>query len=247
MKNKPLLIAHRGFSAKYPENTMIAFERAIANHCDMIELDIHLSKDGELVVHHDFNLGRTANGSGLIFDHSAHDLQKLDAGSWFNNKFKGERIPLLQDVFALVKKQCLLNVEIKHETLLNESACNQMADRLLNLIEHGDMMDSVVVSSFYWHILEILRKKNSDVQLGLLNHDIEKGLRLEDADKIRPYSYHPNYKKLNKGIVDLLHKYDLKVYPYTVNEVAGFEFLYEIGADGIITNEVERLYHFQNK
>lgn len=244
MKNKPLVIAHRGYSAKYPENTLIAFEGAIANQCDMIELDIHLSKDNQLVVHHDPNLGRTSEGKGLIMDHDAHSLQKIDAGSWFTPKYNGVKIPLLRDVFALVKKQCLINVEIKHETLLNASACEHMTEGLLKLIQENDLMDTVVVSSFAWRVLEILRSKNSEIQLGLLNHEIEKGLRLEDAEKIMPYSYHPNFKKLNKGMVDLLHKYDLRVYPYTANEANDFEFLCELGVDGIITNEVERLRHF---
>lgn len=244
MKSRPLLIAHRGFSAKYPENTLVAFEQALVHHCDMIELDIHLSKDGQLIVHHDFNLGRTSSGNGLIFDQTAHDLQKWDAGSWFNSKFKGEKIPLLRDVFALVKNQCLINVEIKHETLINRKACDQMAEGLLKLVEESHLMDTVVVSSFAWPMLEILRAKNSEIQLGLLNHELEKGLRLENADKIKPYSYHPNFKKLTKSMVELLHKYGLKVYPYTANETQDFEFLCEIDVDGIITNEVESLYHY---
>src|SRR5690606_11412908 len=97
------IIAHRGASAHAPENTMAAFRKAIEMGANYIELDVHLSKDGKVVVLHDATLNRTSNGTGKIADHVWNVLRMLDAGSFFDEKFKGEKIPLLEEVLLFTK------------------------------------------------------------------------------------------------------------------------------------------------
>jgi len=109
----PLIIAHRGYSEKYPENTLVAFQSALDGNADMIELDITLSRDREIAVIHDDTLERTTNGSGEVADYGLNELKALDAGSWFDERFSGERIPTLEEVFDLVKGRTWINIEIK--------------------------------------------------------------------------------------------------------------------------------------
>ena len=109
-----IVLAHRGYSAKAPENTMAAFELALAVGADGIELDVHMTRDGEIVVIHDDTLDRTTNGKGPVSDQTMAELRELDAGSWFSPEFAGERIPTLKLVLELIKdKDVLLNIEIK--------------------------------------------------------------------------------------------------------------------------------------
>ena len=111
---KPIIIGHRGAAGEAPENTLASFALALEQGAQAIELDVHVTKDGEIVVCHDETLDRTTNGSGLICDQNWKDIQMLDAGAWFSEKFKGERIPLLSEVFDLVPLGTLINVEVKH-------------------------------------------------------------------------------------------------------------------------------------
>ena len=97
------VFAHRGYSAKYPENTMAAFKAALKFNVDGIELDVHETKDGALVVIHDEKVNRTTNGKGYVKDYTLKQIKELDAGSWFNKNFKGEKIPTLKEVLQLVK------------------------------------------------------------------------------------------------------------------------------------------------
>ena len=108
------VFAHRGYSAKYPENTMAAFKAALKFNVDGIELDVHETKDGALVVIHDEKVNRTTNGKGYVKDYTLKQIKELDAGSWFNKNFKGEKIPTLKEVLQLVKPTGkIVNIELK--------------------------------------------------------------------------------------------------------------------------------------
>ena len=109
-----IVMAHRGYSGKAPENTMAAFELALEVGSDGLELDVHLTKDGDVVVIHDGTLNRTTNGTGRVGDYTMAELKELDAGSWFSPEFKGARLPSLRQVLDLIKDEnVMLNVETK--------------------------------------------------------------------------------------------------------------------------------------
>jgi glycerophosphoryl diester phosphodiesterase len=107
------IIAHRGASGSAPENTLAAIELAIANKADMIEIDIHQTKDGKLVVIHDDKLDRTTTGKGKINELTLEEIKKHDAGSWFNTSFSNEKVPELKEVLELINGKCKLLIEIK--------------------------------------------------------------------------------------------------------------------------------------
>ncbi len=233
MKNKPLIIAHRGYSGKFLENTMLAFLEAIKANCQMIEFDVHLTNDLELVITHDYLLGRTVKAKGAVDDYTLSDLQKLGCSS-------------LKEVLTAVNKRVLLNIELKHETLKTPLHTEIMAIKVLSLINEMNYRDYVVISSFDESILRSLFAIDSKIRLGVLDHYPQKGLKLKLASEIKAYSYHPNFKKLDQSSALKLHANKLLIYPYTANKSLEFKKLLELNVDGIITNQVEDLRSFLN-
>src|SRR5690554_7959632 len=125
------VLAHRGYSGKAPENTMAAFELAVKSGADGLELDVHITKDGEVVVIHDDTVDRTTDGTGRVEDYTYEELLKFDAGSWFGEEFKGERLPTLADVCEIVKGTDLIfNVELKAG--VNFQALTEKVSDLIN-------------------------------------------------------------------------------------------------------------------
>src|SRR5262245_34742321 len=110
---RPLRVAHRGASARAPENTLAAFREAIRLGADAIELDVQLSADGVPMVIHDLTVDRTTNGHGSVASFASRDLRRLDAGAWYSSRFRGERIPTLEEALECARGRCGLNIEIK--------------------------------------------------------------------------------------------------------------------------------------
>jgi glycerophosphoryl diester phosphodiesterase len=154
---RPLLGGHRGNPAEHPENTMRSFRSAIAVGCDLIECDVHLSSDGRLVVIHDHTLERTTNGTGLVRDHTAAQLRKLDAGG-------GEKIPLLQEVVELALGKVGLVIEIKQVPALYVG----LEEKLLNMLRQLGAVSECAVVSFNHTAIHELRKMEPGLQLGIL-------------------------------------------------------------------------------
>src|SRR5690606_9559351 len=142
-----MVIAHRGFSGAAPENTLAAFRKGIEIGSDMIELDVHLSRDGELVVIHDETLERTTNGKGRVADNTLMELKDLDAGSSFAPQFSGEKIPTLIEVIELAKGRVLVNIEIKNPTHQRYSI-TELAEKTLREVKKAGMIDKFIFSSF---------------------------------------------------------------------------------------------------
>jgi len=156
-EGRPLLGGHRGNPAENPENTMRSFRSAIDVGCDLIECDVHLSADGRLVVIHDHTLERTTNGAGLVRDHSAAELRKLDAG-------EGEKIPLLQEVVELALGKVGLVIEIKQVPPLYPG----LEEKLVNMLRQLGALSECAVVSFNHMAIHELRKIERSLQLGIL-------------------------------------------------------------------------------
>lgn len=156
----PLVVAHRGDLEHYPENTLAAFESAITRGADVIELDVFLSKDHELVVHHDHTLERTTNGTGYVGDLTLSELKRLDAGSWFSERFTGECIPTLGEVLELGKGWVRFELELRTPT-------RPFLNRLLaELARHGVEGD-VELTSPHLPLLAAVRAIDMRVRTGL--------------------------------------------------------------------------------
>jgi glycerophosphoryl diester phosphodiesterase len=234
-----MVIAHRGFSGAAPENTLAAFRKAIGVGSDMIELDIHLSKDGKIVVIHDENLEKTTNGRGKVVDHTLEELKKLDAGSKFRAEFSGERIPTLREVLELARDYVLVNIEIKNPSH-GRYPITELADKALKEVEKAGMTGRVIFSSFNPVSLEYIEKKEPRAWVAFLYH--------------RPWSSLPEltggreYRVLNLRNIHLtrekvgrIRKEGIKLNVYTVNSKAELEQFVDWGVDGIITNYPDRL------
>jgi glycerophosphoryl diester phosphodiesterase len=230
-KNQIINVAHRGYSGKYLENSLEAIEKSLGI-AQMIEFDVHLTKDEELVVTHDFELGRTIALKGNVDDYTLNDLKKMNT-------------PSLADVLALTRDKIHLNVELKEETVERRAVkINIMVTKTLNLLKEfgfNHEQNNFCISSFNEDVLQKIAQLDSKIKLGVLHHYPEKGLKLEFAKKINAFSYNPNHKKLTAKDVEVLNKAGLKVYPYTANTIAEFKKLHEFKVDAIITNEIELL------
>ena len=231
----PLIIAHRGDSANAPENTLAAFRLAYENGADGIELDVMLSADRQLVVIHDDTLDRTSNGHGEVGEIPLTALRELDAGAWFSPKFKGEPIPLLDEVFTELGGKFLINVELKNY----KTPKDQLPELVVALVEKHALSDSVLLSSF--NARNLLRAKSlaPEIRTGLLTMPGLLGLpmrgflgRRYGADDLHPY-----YRDVSAKMVQTRHQIGQKVNVWTVDAPNDLRRMQSCGVDMIICND----------
>ena len=232
--SKPLILAHRGASAEAPENTLAAFRLALEQGADGFELDVHRTRDGHLVVCHDETVDRTTDGTGAIGAMTLAELKRLDAGRWFDERFAGERIPTLDEVWALAEEAGglrLLNVEVK----LGFAAYPGIEEALVEWIESRGLEERVVVSSFNHFSLLRLHQLAQKLRTGILYMAawVEPWL---GAHRVGARSLHPYHPTLVPPLVEAAHQQGLEVYPFTVDEPRRMEELAKMGVDGLITN-----------
>ncbi len=221
--------AHRGASGHAPENTLAAFALAADLGADGVELDVQLSADGQVVVIHDETLDRTTNGQGAVKDFTAGQLAAVDAG-------KGEHIPLLDEVFSLLKPtRLVINVELKNSIELYLG----IEPLVVDLISAYGLQERVVVSSFNHYSLVAVREL-APLPLGVLSTD----LMYEPwkyAQTVGATALHPHWKLLQlPGYVEQAHAAGLRVHPWTVNEPDDIAWVITKGADALITNYPDR-------
>lgn len=227
-----LLIAHRGACGEAPEHTRSAFVRALAYGVDMIELDVHLTRDGELVVIHDDDLGRTTNGAGAVRAHDLRMLRTLDAGAWFGPEFCGEGLLTLAEVVALVDGRARLNVELKSP----QPDWPGQAARVAELLRSTRLVDSTIVSCFEPEALAALRREDPEVRLGLLWAHTELVEAWAWARRLGAVSFHPHWTLASEATIRAAHDRGLQVFVWTVNDLAVMEQLVAMGADGMISD-----------
>jgi len=237
----PLFIAHRGYSARYPENTLAAFNGAIDAGAHMIELDVCLSKDRQLVVIHDETVDRTTNGTGAVKALTLDQLGRLDAGSWFDPRFNTERLPTLAQVLDAVKGHLMVNIEIKPEAFEADGPPDAVERQVLNLVREKNMLDEVLVSSFEWLMLENLRKREPGIALGLLAEDPADERLCRWYRRIEGFSWHPDFRVLTQQQVDNLHALGARVFPYAVDGRIDSIGMLAMGVDGLIVDDPRQM------
>ena len=161
---QPIIFAHRGASAHAPENTLAAFELALAQGADGIELDVKLSRDGHVIVIHDPAVKRTTGAAGRVRDLALSDLQALDAGSFFSDQFRGEKIPTLEQVFEALGKRTFINVELTNYTTPRD----HLVESVCMLVKRFALQKRVMFSSFFASNFLKARAYLPDVPCGLL-------------------------------------------------------------------------------
>lgn len=237
-----IVIAHRGASAYYPENTMAAFKAAVEMGAEMIELDITLSKDGVPVVIHDATLERTTNGTGAVADYSVNELQQLDAGSWFSEKHAGEHIPTLEEVLAFAKNNIALNIEIKHESV-TDSVHGGIEEEALNLVKKYEMEPYVLFSSFNYRAIAHLRELDVDIATALLYEKQQSGERTPSAlvSEYQAQAFNCSYRQFNKKWAEDTSEYQIPVFIYTVNKKRKMKKMVKRGVSGIFSDKPDLL------
>jgi glycerophosphoryl diester phosphodiesterase len=238
-RDRPLNFAHQGASYEAPGNTLAAFLLAAEMGADGIELDVQLSRDGEIVVIHDPTLEATTDGRGPVQDWTLAELKRLDAGSWFHRAFAREQIPTLQQVVDAVGHQLLLNLELKTPQVGDDG----LAAAVVRLLEENHLLDRVVISSFNPLAIWRVRRRNPWIAVGLLYApDMPLLLRWPwTRHLVRPDALHPHHTSVDAGYVRWARKKGYRVHTWTVDDRQTMERLTRAGTDLIITNRPDLL------
>jgi glycerophosphoryl diester phosphodiesterase len=234
----PLIIGHRGYPAKFPENTLASFDGAMQAGCHMIELDVTLTRDRKVVVIHDDTLNRTTNGKGPVRDHRLEEIKRLDAGSWFDPRFSSERVPELMEVMKLTTGRCMANIEIKKSAFDVGYPVDAIERQVVKLVKTSGAMDRVILSSFDKRILQRIADMEEPPAIAYISdHGADKRV-VEMLLALRAFSWHPRFTALTRDQVELVHTAGLKVFPWTINTREEAEKLIAMGVDGIICNDL---------
>lgn len=244
-KSVPIIIAHRGGAKLAPENTIAAFKNAINIGVEMIEIDVHLSKDSEIIVIHDDDLRRTSNGQGKIKDLTLEEIKKYDAGSWFDEGFNKEKISTLAEVLQSINGQAKLLIEIKS----GDEKYPGLEKRIVEAIKEQNALDWVVVQSFNKNSVLRIKKMYPELITYCLLGDnfnefydeLVKKLESNQNIDLEFNGIATHHSKLNANKVDILHKAGYKVYTYTVNKTEDMQNVIDYGVDGIITDSPDVL------
>lgn len=230
------IFAHRGSSGTHPENTLAAFRAAAALPIDGVEIDVHLTKDGEVVVIHDEKINRTTDGKGYVKDMTLEELKQVDAGSWFSEEWRGERIPTLDEVFEVFEGTShRLNIEIKSDIFPYDG----LVDQVLKLAAKRDLGDRLLLSSFnHEDVLQVCRdtELKSAILTSQIYVDVYDYARVIGTKQIH-VSLPAAFRRMT---TDALIK-GATVYVYTVNKLEYVEQLKQIGIHGIFTDYPERM------
>ncbi|NND78955.1 MAG: glycerophosphodiester phosphodiesterase [Maribacter sp.] len=229
MKEKPLIIGHRGAMGHETENTMASIQMALDLKVDMIEIDVFRIKTGEVAVFHDQYVDRLANGGGNIEEYNFFDLRKLILDG-------NHRIPILQDVLKLIDNKVRLNIELKGANTAD--VVNHIVSYYVK--ERGWSLDNFLISSFRWEELRELRGLNKDIPIAILTEKNPLNA-IDIAKELNAEAINPNFNKLDLAVTAKIKEAGFKVYTWTVNEPSDIELVKSYAVDGIITNYPERL------
>lgn len=232
---RPVIFAHRGASAHAPENTMAAFSLAVGQGADAIELDAKLSADGAVVVFHDPKLERTTDGIGRLSACTLSHLRTLDAGSSFSQRYRGERIPLLEEVLDAFGKKVFIVIDLTNYT----TPWDGLASRTCELINRHSLGDCVMLSSFLPANLHEAARRIPRIGLGLVAGRGWKGIwaRWFGFSFGNYVALHPNFRDVNLQQVKRVHRLKKRVHVWTVNAVDDLRRLAGWGVDGIFTDD----------
>lgn len=239
-----LVIGHRGAMGYAPENTLLSFEEAIRRGCDLIEMDVQLSADGEVVVMHDTSVDRTTDGTGFVRDLPLKRLQSFDAGTWYGPDYAGQFVPSLGDVIKRFRdrkttRKYALGLIIELKTVRGSGG--SLADAVVALLQRDNFAERVCVISFDPVALQEVRAAHKTLPTGLLfSEETEEG-RVAQAKEIGAQAIFPKKTWVTSRGVTAAHKADLAVVPWTANTKNEMRRMMTCGVDAITTNFPDRL------
>ncbi len=227
------IFGHRGFSGEYPENTMLSFKKAIEAGADGIELDVHFTKDKEIVICHDELIDRTSNGSGYIKDYTYEELCRFDFYGKFEGKYEFQKIPTLREYLELVAPidGFITNIELK--TGVFEYIGIEKA--VIDLLEKYNLKDRTILSSFNHYTILRCREIAPEIKTGFLTDT----WILDMWDYAKKYGVecvHPDFPYLTEENVRRLKEEGLEINTWTVNKAEDIKRLAALGVDTLIGN-----------
>lgn len=229
--------AHRGASGHCPENTMISFKRALELGATGIETDVQMTKDGHLVLIHDETLKRTAGSAEWVKDVTLEELKSKDAGAWFHEDYRGEKIPTLDELLAWVKPlDIVVNLELKNGLIRYP----EIEKKLIAAVRSYELSERVIISSFNHYSLVECKRIAPEIRTGILYME---GLYepWEYAKRVGADALHAFQYAVVPELVEAAAEHGVAYHPFTVNEPAEMRALIKAGVAGIITDYPERL------
>tara|TARA_B100000945_G_scaffold297181_1_gene276057 strand:+ start:757 stop:1518 length:762 start_codon:yes stop_codon:yes gene_type:complete len=246
MANDPLslsgaveIIAHRGFSARAPENTIAALTLALEEGATAVEFDLRTSGDGNPVLMHDKTLSRTTNGIGKVEELSLRELTKLDAGSWFNSTFEGERVPSLAEALECLKVQ----VKTIFAELKGESTTQNLRN-VVSITRAAGLLDKTVFIAKDWSLLDELRRHAPEALVGPI---VERREQTHEAftrvtnDPRALIDFDARILLKDPDIARYAKRNGVEIAVWTVDNVGDADVLLEFGVRRITTNQVGRM------
>jgi glycerophosphoryl diester phosphodiesterase len=235
-KHKLMVIGHRGASSVAPANTFLAFDKAIESGADMVEFDVHKTKDGHIVIIHDRTTKRTSSVNINVRKSSLQQVQQVELA-------RGQTIPTLDEVFKQYKGKLHFQVEIKQAGI---------SSYVLKLIEKHSVQKSCIVSSFYHSELRYIKKVNQDIILASLEPTIihypfrylMRNWFVYTTEKHGYHGLHPNFRLVTPQLVSLAHQKNLFINTWTIDDAPTWSYLMNCGVDGIMTNKPRDLVEF---
>jgi glycerophosphoryl diester phosphodiesterase len=232
---KPWVIAHRGASGHTPENTLVAFERAVQLGAGFIETDLHLTRDARFVAIHDATLERTTNGRGEVRDFTLAELRRLDAGMWYDREHMGQRIPTLEEILDFARKHdVIFYLEVKYD------ASWGMHHSLIAALQAADYAGRTIVISFDQATLAALRRVDPAAMMGFLVDEAGTD-SVKEAIELGARQLCPKAHLVTRELVDQAHGADLQVATWTVDDPEEMRRVIGAGVDGVMTNFPDRL------
>jgi glycerophosphoryl diester phosphodiesterase len=226
-----LRVGHRGARGYAPENTFASFDLAMEMGVTAVETDVHLSKDGEVVLIHDHTVDRTTNAHGFVKDMTLRELRELDAGSWFDPRFAGQQIPTLDELLAWARNRVGIAIEIKNGPIYYPG----IAAEVTRLLQRHGMEGQAILISFDHLVLREAKMIAPEVATGILYVgrlvDEVGAARAAGADAL-----HPNWAFVTPDLVEKAHAAQLAVSPWCPNDLESLRLLSQMGVDSIGTD-----------
>jgi glycerophosphoryl diester phosphodiesterase len=247
--DRPLAISHRGHSVEYPENTRIAYEKAIELGAEMIECDVNMTRDGKLIMIHDWKLDRTTNGTGRVSDYTWDEIQRLDAGSKFGPQFAGAAIPTTEDTLLFYREAGILGCfEVKGE---NEAQAKHIASALVDLMKKHQTFDYALMSGYNHPAMALAKSMAPELVLApeRLPDDAppDPPEAVRQAQALGANILQHQYTVLTPEVMDVLHAADIAVWSWSTTDEQSMVESIALKADALMGDDVRLMIELLDK
>ncbi len=237
-ENEYFIVAHRGSSGTAPENTLVAYREALDCGAKMIESDVQLTADGHVVAFHDKGVSRTSDGSGFASRMNLEDIKRLDAGSWFDSKFKNEKVPTLEEIFELIKGKAYINIEVKN---ISSDIESDGINRIMEIVKKNDFQDNILFSSFYYNSLKEIKSFDSRYHIAGIRIPKDNTLPSVISKSIGIEAFVCSLDEINEQISTDCDTNNLYIGVYSIDSSADLDKILQYNVHAIVTNFPKRI------